>query len=229
MPRKKPNSKTTTKTTKTTKAAIAKREGPPRNAKLGRWDANYLTTNPKSVLVESDLIVSFPFPFPFPGCYAHAYKYKGLLANPEIWAQMTKEELKHIDTLFPDHTPRDKNGSISLEWLRYDNDWRHGVRQWQADLGAGHLEPTWQREAELAMAERANGKFDKFKEEEFEEFWGQKHKTKFMRAGQSAVLRLPELITANLFREGDFWVYSRLFVREKVKTEVVKDCKVSPE
>lgn len=153
---------------------------------------------------------------------------KGLLATPDVWAQMTKEELEHINTLFPDHVPRNENGSISLDWLRYDNDWRHGIRQWQADLEAGHLDPKWQREAALAMEERAAGNFDKFKEEEFEEFWGQKQKMHSrMLAGQSSVLKLPNLIAGSLFKEGDFWVYSRTFVRGNDKTEIVKDCKVN--
>lgn len=152
---------------------------------------------------------------------------KRLLANPSTWEQMTEDELKHIDTLFPDHVPREENGSISLNWLRYNNDWRHGICQWQTDLEAGRLDPEWQQEAAIAMEERAAGKFDKFKEEEFEEFWGQKQKMPWkMHAGQSSALKLPDLIAANLFKEGDFWVYSRGFIRNKDKTEVVKDCRV---
>lgn len=214
MPRKKPR----------TGSTAAKPERPPRGSKIDPWDADYLTTNPKSALVEADIIVSCSS-----SCASlNTHVDQGLLSSPELWESLSKEEREEIDSIFPDHVPRDEDGTISLKWLRYDDDWRHGIRQWQADLGAGRLEPKWQREAAIAMEERAAGAFDKFKEEEFESFWGQKQKIdRQMRAGESFVLKLADLIAAKLFKVGDIWVYSRVYGRGKQeRIHVIKDCRV---
>ena len=78
------------------------------------------------------------------------------------------------------------------------------------------------------MEERAAGKYDNFKEDEFEAFWGQKQKfDSKMLAGQSAVVKLNDLISSDLFRTGDFWTYCRVFGRGNNRVEVVKDCEVS--
>lgn len=152
---------------------------------------------------------------------------QGMLAKPETWAHLTKEEIEEVTAHFPEHVPRNDDGSIAMDFLRYDNDWRHGVRQWQGDLAAGHLNKDWQQQAATAVQERKAGKFDKFKEDEFEEFWGQKQKQTWnMRAGESAVLKLADLIAAGLFKKGDFWVYSKVFGKGAERVEVVKDCKV---
>lgn len=138
--------------------------------------------------------------------------------------------MEELGTQFPEDVPRNEDGSISIDWLRYNNDWRNAVRLWQADLGAGHFEPEWLRQAAQAMEDRTAGKFDNFKEEQFEEFWGQKQKVGYKtRAGESGVLKLPDLIAGNLFKEDDFWVYSRGFgaTGKSGHVEIIKDCKVS--
>ena len=123
-----------------------------------------------------------------------------ILSQPETWAQFSQEELEGIGATFPEDVPRNENGSISIDWLRYNNDWRNAVRLWQADLELGRLDPEWLRQAAEAMEDRAAGKFDKFKEEEFEQFWGQKQKIDYrMRAGESAVLKLEDLIAGKLY------------------------------
>ena len=157
-----------------------------------------------------------------------AHLVQKLLSQPETWAQFSQEELDEIGTRFPENVPRNENGSISTDWLRYNNDWRNGVRLWQGDLEAGHLDPEWLKQAAQAMEDRAAGKFDKFKEDEYEKFWGQKQKMDYnMRAGKSAALKLDDLIAGSLFRENDFWIYCRGFGIGKNHIDVVKDCKVS--
>lgn len=47
-----------------------------------------------------------------------------------------------------------------------------------------------------------------------------------MRAGESAALKLADLIAGNVFRKGDYWIFSRLHIRGTDRIEVVKDCKV---
>lgn len=62
------------------------------------------------------------------------------------------------------------------------------------------------------MQERAEGAFDNFKEQEFEEFWGQKQKLdKSLAAGESSQIKLDTLIENGLVREGDIWKLSRGF------------------
>jgi hypothetical protein len=194
-------------------------------AKAQRWGVDFLSTSPESPLVSADLIVAVPH---FSVTDLLLMRLQKILSQPETWAQFSQEELEEIGATFPENVPRNANGSISLDWLRYNNDWRNAVRLWQDDLGAGRLDPEWLRQAAQAMEDRAAGKFDKFKEEEFEKFWGQKQKTNYqLRAGESGSLKLDDLIAGNVFREGDFWVYCRGFGRKPNRFDVIKDCKVS--
>lgn len=74
------------------------------------------------------------------------------------------------------------------------------------------------------MEERAAGKFDAWKEQEFEEFWGQKQKLDYSAiAGESAKLKLDVLLKNNYFKVGDEWSYSRVFGRGGEKVHVEKD------
>ena len=106
-------------------------------------------------------------------------------------------------------------------------DFRNGIRMYQQDLEAGRYDPEWLRQAAQAMDRRANGDFDAWKEQEYEEFWGQKQKldTK-ARAGESGIIKLNRLIEAGLFKEGDVFSYKRTFGRGKGKLTVEKDVKV---
>jgi hypothetical protein len=81
------------------------------------------------------------------------------------------------------------------------------------------------------VRERERGKFDRFKEEEFEEFWGQKQKMdKTLAAGQSSQVKLSTLIEHGVVREGDVWKYSRVFgAKGQKKVLVEKEAKVSAE
>ena len=77
------------------------------------------------------------------------------------------------------------------------------------------------------MEERAQGKFDKWKEEQFEEFWGQKQKVDPKAlAGQSSTVKLHRLIEADLCKVGDLWSYSRIFGKGKARVLVEKEFKV---
>lgn len=131
----------------------------------------------------------------------------------------------------PDPDPDDPDAKIPplpQEFLRYDNNWRYGVRQFQVDLGAGRYDPEWLRQAAQAMKERAEGKFDKFKEEEFEQFWGQKQKLDYhVIAGESSKVKLETLIQHGVVRVGDVWKYSRVFGRKTERVFVEKEAKVS--
>lgn len=113
-------------------------------------------------------------------------------------------------------------------FLRYSNNWRDGVRQFQLDLQNGRYDREWLRQAHEAMEERAQGKFDDFKEREFEQFWGQKQKlVHSVIAGESSRVKLETLIQEGVVRKGDVWKFSRVFAVGGAKIIVEKEAKVS--
>lgn len=141
-----------------------------------------------------------------------------MLANPQAWDCLTEEEKNELKSLMPADMVYNDDGSIPQNFLRYDNDWRSGVRQFQTDLGQGRYDPEWQVQAAEAMEERAAGEFDNYKEEHFEEWWGQKQKLSHdVRAGGSTTMKLDVLIKAGLFRVADVWSFARGFGRSKGK------------
>ena len=102
------------------------------------------------------------------------------------------------------------------------------MREFQEDLGEGRYEPEWQAQAHQAMEERARGDFDKFKEQEFEEFWGQKQRTPWTDlAGEAAQIKLQELAEQRYIREGDIFSYVRLIKSGNDKILVEKDARVA--
>lgn len=116
--------------------------------------------------------------------------------------------------------------ALPESFLRYSNHWRDGVRQFQVDLENGHYDPKWSKQAEKAVQERAAGSFDKFKEQEFEEFWGQKQKfDRSLAAGESSQIKLGTLVEQGVVRAGDVWKYSRGFAHGR-KIMVEKEAKV---
>lgn len=124
--------------------------------------------------------------------------------------------------------PDSKIPPIPQQFLSYSNHWRSAVRQFQVDLEAGKYDPKWLSQAQQAMEERARGDFDDFKEQQYEEFWGQKQKfNKALAAGESSKVKLKDLIRNNLFRVNDVWKYNRLVKKGRdEKVFVEKECKV---
>lgn len=161
-----------------------------------------------------------------------------LLAKPEAWNCLDEVEKRQILDLLPDHIHPipDSPGEDGTEakipplpesFLRYSNHWRNGVRQFQVDLENGRYDPEWLRQAAEASQERADGRFDKFKEEEFEQFWGQKQKLNYsVIAGESSRVKLVTLIEEGLVRVGDIWKYSRSFGKGGSRILVEKEAKV---
>ncbi|KAL8791661.1 MAG: hypothetical protein Q9195_005744 [Heterodermia aff. obscurata] len=170
-------------------------------------DIQFLTTDPKSPFVHMDLIAEY--------------------SSPEFQALLTDQDKIEIAELLPDHIGLTNEGFFEDSFIRYDMDFKQGIRMYQQDLEAGRYDPEWLRQAAEAMDRRANGDFDAWKEQEYEEFWGQKQKldTK-ARAGQSGTIKLNRLIEAGLFREGDVFSYNRTFGRGKGKLTVEKDVKI---
>jgi hypothetical protein len=139
--------------------------------------------------------------------------------------------------LLPDHVhpnpepdPEDPDYTIPPlpeEFVRYSNNWRDAVRQFQIDLQNGRYDPEWQLQAHQAMKERAAGKFDKFKEEQYEEFWGQKQKIDHgLIAGESSRVKLDTLVKHGIVQVGDVWKYSRTFGKGPDRVLIEKEVKV---
>ena len=146
---------------------------------------------------------------------------------PEAWSTLEEAEKIQLRALLPPHVELDDDGSIPQSFLKYDPDWRNALHQFQTDLAAGRYDPIWLEEAAQAMEARAAGAFDSFKETEFEEFWGQKQRLKPHLSGETATVKLGDLINAGLFRVHDVWSYKRTFGRllnERIQVE--KDCVV---
>lgn len=115
----------------------------------------------------------------------------------------------------PDPDPDNPDAKIPplpSDFLRYDNNWRGALRNFQSDLADGRCRATWKRQAVQAVHDRAEGKYDEYKEREFEQFWGQKQKINHgLIAGESSKVRLQTLIEHGLVRVGDVWKYTRFF------------------
>ncbi|XHF96794.1 hypothetical protein AWENTII_000412 [Aspergillus wentii] len=184
----------------------------PRRAVKDRWEEQKLMTSAESQLIDLDLVK--------------------LLAKPESWNLLDEEEKKEIVSLLPDNIkaqlepspddPDAKMPPIPESFLRYSNPWRDSIRQFQLDLQNGRYDPKWLQQADEAMRERSAGKFDNFKEIEFEEFWGQKQKMDTtIAAGESSQVKLETLIENGLVRPGDVWKLSRAFTMGKGRRERV--------
>ncbi|KAH8431367.1 uncharacterized protein LDX57_009025 [Aspergillus melleus] len=189
----------------------------PRRSAKDPWEEERLMTSSKSPLVDLDLVK--------------------LLSRPEAWEYLEESEKKEILSLLPEDVhpnphpseddPDAKIPPLPESFLRYSNNWRDGVRQFQLDLESGRYDPEWLRQAEQASAQRAAGKFDKFKEREYEEFWGQKQTfDRNLAAGQSAQVKLQTLMQQGIIREGDVWRYSRCVGQGANKILLEKEVKI---
>lgn len=189
-------------------AAPAKRN-PGRATKVNRSDPEWLVTNEKSPLAYEDLHAEY--------------------SNPKTYENFTKSDWEDIRETLPPNIPLNPDGySIPMTFFKYDPDFRRGIREFQEDLASGRLDPKWQADAAHAMEERAQGKFDAYKENQFEAFWGQKQKLNHdALAGESTKIKLELLIQNGIFKVGDYFSYSRVFGRGKNGVLLEKDCKVS--
>lgn len=112
-------------------------------------------------------------------------------------------------------------------FVRYSNNWRAGIRQFQVDLENGRYDPEWLRQAESARQQREIGDFDAFKEREFEQFWGQKQKMDMRAAaGECANIRLGTLLQAGVILPGDVWRYTFVFGKSADRIVIDKEAKV---
>ncbi|EDN08642.1 hypothetical protein I7I51_00282 [Histoplasma capsulatum] len=207
----------------THKKSTGARRGPSRTPKKNPWSEEQLTTSTSSRIIDIDLVK--------------------LLADPKAWTCLDEDEKKEIIALLPDDIQQHADPGPNAEgqedprnfiipplpesFVRYSNSWRDAVRQFQFDLQTGRYDPEWQRQAAAAMEERAQGKYDKFKEEQFEEFWGQKQKLDSdVIAGKSSTVKLGTLVENGVVRVGDVWRYSRCFRKGDEKLLLEKEVRI---
>ncbi|KAI4240071.1 MAG: hypothetical protein LQ352_007722 [Teloschistes flavicans] len=181
------------------------------NTKADSWRLDELLTSQESKLIDVDL---------------HG-KLAGFFSDPENWAQVSDGDKEYIRSLLPPNVELNDDGSIPLEFWRYNSEFRLNCRNLQEDLRAGRMDPEWQRQALQAMEERAEGQFDDYKEREFEAFWGQKQKVDYsVLAGHASKVRLEDMLKAALFKEGDVWSFDHTFGRGNNAVRIHKDCKI---
>lgn len=150
------------------------------------------------------------------------------LSDPKTYEDFTREDWEDLRSTLPENVPLNPDGySISWEFLKYDADFRRGIREFQEDLSTGRLEPEWQAAAAEAMEERARGDYDDYKEKIYEEFWGQKQKLAHdALAGDSTSLKLETMIENGTFRVGDEFVFTRTIGRKEKRVLIEKELKV---
>ena len=211
----------------------SKRTSAPRAAKVDRNDPNWLVTNENSPLANEDLHVSEASIANCQDRFSSIFcrlimDTKAEFADPKAYEGFTKEDWDDIRETLPPDVPINPDGySIPIDFFKYNPDFRRGIREFQEDLSSGRLEPEWQAAAAKAMEERASGNYDAYKEDHFEEFWGQKQKLSYRAlAGDSAKLKLDVLIKNGIFRLGDYFSYSRGVGYGDAKILIEKDCKV---
>ncbi|KAJ5302260.1 hypothetical protein PENANT_c008G09173 [Penicillium antarcticum] len=190
---------------------------PRRAAARGKWSEEQLFTSDKSLLIDFDLVK--------------------LLAQPQAWNCLEESEKREILALLPasvhpdaettSDDPSARIPPIPNSFIRYSNNWRDGIRQFQLDLQNGRYDPEWLHQAEDARQKREAGDFDNFKEREYERFWGQKQKAVMnAAAGEMAQVKIKTLIDEGAFRLGDIWNFEYVYGKGADRIFIHKEARI---
>ncbi|KAF2736853.1 hypothetical protein EJ04DRAFT_575071 [Polyplosphaeria fusca] len=126
------------------------------------FKADYITSHPKSRLTKTDIY--------------------HLLSSVSAWASLPPAQQQELLGLLPTTAanaalraqgtagPVDRPAELD----QGNEAFRTDVAKFKEDLGSGYYGVKWQAEAQKAVADRAQGNFDAWKEEEAELWWGQK-------------------------------------------------------
>lgn len=174
-------------------------------------DARHLLQNPKSPLISTDLNSIF---------------------TADTWTLLSPEEQRECLSLLPDVDKiRTNDGLETLVPDFFTNNpcLHDSLRDFQERLAAGLLTPLHIKKLNDASRDRAEGKADTFKDEQFERFWGEKQRLDHsVTAGETSSLKLATMITNGIFQVGDTFRYARTFGlgRGKARRKVVveKEC-----
>ena len=102
-----------------------------------------------------------------------------LLTCLTSWPEYTEAQ-KHqiINSLPPAYQIRstDPDGNLvcplSVDFIRDDQYVREGIEKFKRDVSEGYFDPTWRKNAAIAMRERVEGKFDDYLREKVEAEFG---------------------------------------------------------
>ncbi|CAG8019122.1 unnamed protein product [Penicillium salamii] len=183
----------------------------------GKWSEDQLLASDKSALIDMDLVK--------------------LLAHPGAWNCLEETEKREILALLPPDVHPEaqivtedsdaKIPPIPDSFVRYSNNWRDGVRQFQLDLQNGRYDPKWLRQAQEARERRAEGAYDAFKEREYEQFWGQKQRAAWKAsAGESARVKLGTLIKEGVIQLGDVWKFYFVYGKGADRLVIDKETRI---
>jgi hypothetical protein len=135
--------------------------------------------------------------------------------------EFTDEEYDEIIALLPakdiiypandDVTVPDGKAMINPE-LFTNTAFKEAAQRYQQDLVAGKYESDYLAKAAEARKRRMAGEFDNWKDEQFEDYWGQKQKLySDAVGGASTKIKLAEMIKASVFKLGDVFSMRRHF------------------
>ena len=128
------------------------------------FDPTYITTNSTSRLAKADI-------------------YHLLTDDASAWTCLTPSQQTTLISMLPSSPENQRllekisNGETQHTPPRYlskGDVFRTEVAKFKEDLRNGHLAKTWQRDARVAVEERAEGVYDGWKGREAEAWWGQK-------------------------------------------------------
>lgn len=154
------------------------------------------------------------------------------MLNLATWELLSPEEKREclnllpvIDKVFMPPNASDANANpngeetIAPDFFESNQVFKDSLVEFQDDLFQGRYEPSYLAEAVTARKARLEGVVDKYKDGQYELFWGQRQRGGRV-AGAAANIRLPELIERGLLRAGDIWVYYRKMFETVIEKEV---------
>ncbi|KAF8472467.1 Asx homology domain-containing protein [Kalaharituber pfeilii] len=218
-PPKSSNRKNATKFTPIEHQAVDDSTPKARKGRKSQWDKDVLLTSKNSKLVKardlSDVLNSATWDLLSPG------EKKECL-----------DLLPTIDKIFvpSSNTDADPNGEPALvaDFFESNQVFKDSLIEFQDDLSNGRYEPTYVAQAASARKARLEGAADKYKDGQYELYWGQRQRTG-MVAGAAAQIKLPELVQKGLLKAGDIWAFRRKFCIENSKRDIIieKEVKVA--
>lgn len=162
----------------------AKPTSPAKKATSRVFDPVFITSNSASRLGKADVFVSRRLAVKEVGLPGDANAFQHMLLEDHAWTSLTTSQQKTLLSMLPYSPENQKSldriaaGDANItrpQAFTLSNDcFRTDVAKFKEDLRNGHLAKSWQAAAEKAVAERANGTYDKWKAEEAEMWWGQK-------------------------------------------------------
>lgn len=111
----------------------------------------------------------------------------------------------------------------SEKFLRYNGDFRNALGRFQEDIVEGRHDKEWLAQALKAHEDRDEGKFDDFKEQQIEQYWGIKQPLPIeLMAVYTSAVKFEELLQKEVFLDGDVWFYANTVSAEAGGTVYVE-------